>query len=136
MRGLIMSAVAVVLLAGTLETPAMAQTGASGSTRQVLVLAGNQWSSERRWQGSGLPYGDYEQTCRNIRNNGYRLDATCQKRNGKWHNTSLNYRYCRGSIVNDNGHLRCTDGGGYGGGGWRGGVPSGSYQQTCRDIRI
>jgi len=92
---------------------------------------------------NGLPQGDYVQTCRNIRTDGYRLDAECQKRDGGWRGTSLNnVDQCRSPIANDNGHLVCGRGGygngGYPGnyGGWRGGVPSGTYTQTCRNIRM
>ena len=98
----------------------------------------------RRWQG-GIPPGDYAQTCRNISTDGNRLNAECQKRNGKWRRTSLdNIDECSSPIANDNGRLVCGRGGyndggyGYGGynGGWRGGVPSGTYTQTCRNIRM
>jgi|SRR5215813_7043354 len=126
-----MSALVAVLLAGTLGPMSAAQSGASGAVRRVRD--GSAWGLQ--WQGSSLPYGDYQETCRNIRNNGHRLDATCQKSNGDWRNTSLNYRYCRGAIVNDNGHLRCSDNDGYSDR-WRGRVPSGSYQQTCQNIRV
>ena len=133
MRGFAMSALVAFLLVGALGTMSAAQPGASGAIRSVL--AGNDWGLAPQWQGSGLPYGSYQQTCRNMRANGYRLDATCQKRNGDWRNTSLDYRYCRGSIVNDDGHLRCVNEG-YSDR-WRGGgVPPGSYQQTCRNIRV
>jgi hypothetical protein len=133
MRGFVMSALAAVFVAGSLGTMSAAQAGAAGAARRVP--AGSDWSVAPQWQGSGLPYGDYQQTCRNIRNNGHRLDATCQKRNGDWRNTSIDYRDCRGAIVNDNGHLRCSDNDGHSDR-WHGGVPPGSYQQTCRNIRI
>jgi hypothetical protein len=98
-----------------------------------------------RWQG-GIPPGDYAQTCRNIRTNGNRLEAECQKRNGKWRRTSLdNVDQCSG-VVNNDGRLTCGTGGyGYGypdrdrdngyRGGWQGNAPGGSYTQTCRNIR-
>ncbi|SRR5579859_734190 len=55
----------------------------------------------------GIPYGSYSQTCQNIRVNGNDLQASCQKKNGKWKNTSLrNFNGCR-NIENDNGKLRC-----------------------------
>jgi hypothetical protein len=133
MRGSVMPALGALLLCGALGTMSAAQPGASGAVGRVL--AGNDWGVDPHGQGSGLPYGDYQQTCRNIRNNGYRLDATCQKRNGDWRSTSLDYRHCQSSIVNDNGHLRCSSNGGYGDR-WHGGVPPGSYQQTCRNVRV
>jgi hypothetical protein len=111
-----------------------AQPGASGTEGAVFDGIGGAGAAPQ-WQGSGLPYGDYQQTCRNIRNDGHRVDATCQKRDGNWRNTSLNYRSCQGSIVNDDGRLRCSDNGSFGDR-WHGGVPQGTYQQTCRNIRI
>jgi hypothetical protein len=92
---------------------------------------------------NGLPPGDYVQTCRNMRMDGNRLEAECQKREGGWRRTSLNnVDQCGSPIANDNGHLVCGRGGyGYGGypggysGGYQGGVPSGTYTQTCRNIR-
>ena len=54
------------------------------------------------------PPGSYSQTCQNIQVNGNTLNASCQKKNGKWKNTSLhNFRGCR-DIENDNGKLRCS----------------------------
>src|SRR5215471_6731559 len=103
MRSFAMYALFAILLAGTLVSLSTAQSGDSNAARHVLAASDWQWQ-----QGGGLPYGDYQQTCRNIRNNGYRLDATCQKRSGNWRNTSLNYRDCQSSIVNDDGRLRCA----------------------------
>jgi len=55
------------------------------------------------------PRGSYSQTCQNIQVNGDTLQASCQKGNGKYRNTSLhNYQQCRGDIQNINGKLRCT----------------------------
>ncbi len=64
------------------------------------------------WQGN-IPPGDYTQTCRHIRADGNRLDAECQKRDGKWRRTSLdNLNQCPGGVINNDGHLQC--GSGYG----------------------
>ncbi|HKF21989.1 MAG TPA: CVNH domain-containing protein [Candidatus Angelobacter sp.] len=131
MRGFSISALIAVLFAGTVGTMNAAQPGALG-TEGVFNGDGGR---STQWQGSGLPYGDYQQTCRNIHNDGRRLDATCQKRDGNWRNTSLNYRSCQGAIVNDDGRLRCSSSGNYSDR-WHGGVPPGTYQQTCRNIRI
>ena len=91
--------------------------------------------------GSGLPSGSYVQTCRNIRRHGDTLEAVCRSRDGDWHQTTLNdYHDCRGQIVNDGGNLRCNSNydnvGGWYGGSYRGGFPSGSYTQTCQNIRV
>ena len=92
---------------------------------------------------NGLPAGDYVQTCRNMRMDGNRLLAECQKRDGGWRRTSLDASSCSSPIANDNGRLVCGQGGGYGYGGYPGGysggyqgsIPPGSYTQTCRNIR-
>jgi hypothetical protein len=88
------------------------------------------------WQGS-YPPGDYVQTCRNVYMDGNRLLAECQKRNGGWRGTSLdNVDLCTDQIVNNNGHLVCPQGDGGYRGGWQGGIPSGSYTETCRNISL
>jgi hypothetical protein len=83
----------------------------------------------------------YTQTCRDVRRRGDTLEAVCQSRDGDWHQTTLNdYQDCRGQIVNDGGNLRC-DNSNYGNvsgwqGGYRGGIPGGSYTQTCQNVRV
>jgi len=85
------------------------------------------------WQGS-YPPGDYVQTCRNIYMDGNRLVAECQKRNGRWRGTSLdNVELCTDQIVNNNGRLVCPQGDG---GDGQGGIPSGTYTDTCRNIYV
>jgi CVNH domain len=86
----------------------------------------------------GLPYGTYRQTCQNININGNTLSAHCQKVDGGWRNSSIDYRSCRGSeIINENGNLRCGSGeGGYGYHGGAGSLPPGDYKRTCRDMRV
>jgi hypothetical protein len=104
----------------------------------------------------GGPYGSYQQTCRDIRTNGDRVFANCQRADGGWNDTSLDYRNCRGELINDNGNLRCGGGGdnrdydhrgydnrryqdnrgyGYGGRG-EGGLPPGDFKRTCRDMSV
>ena len=65
---------------------------------------------DRRDYGrDGVPDGGYVQTCRDISSNGNTLQATCQKRNGRWRQTSLsNFNQCRSSIENNNGRLTCS----------------------------
>jgi hypothetical protein len=59
------------------------------------------------WRG-GLPPGDYRRTCQNMRVEGNKLYATCQRFDGSWHDTSLsNVSQCRMPIANDNGNLNC-----------------------------
>lgn len=63
---------------------------------------------DRGYYQGGYPAGDYVQTCRNIRTEGDRLEAECQKRNGDWRRTSLDdFDRCRSAIANDNGRLVC-----------------------------
>ncbi len=106
------------------------------------------------------PSGSYQQTCRNIKTHGNTLYAECQDTSRNWHSTQLqDYRRCTGQIQNLNGNLECTGGNGqgvydrdrdrdrdrdedrdhdrdrdrrYG----QGGIPYGSYSQTCQDIRV
>jgi major membrane immunogen (membrane-anchored lipoprotein) len=95
----------------------------------------------------GLPSGSYAETCHDIRTNGTVLQARCQKRDGSFHKTSIDYRQCGGRVFNDDGNLRCGEAsGGYSHpgdyddddrrGGRQGGIPHGDYRQTCRNIRI
>src|SRR5262249_57252046 len=62
-----------------------------------------------------LPSGSYQQTCTDINVvNGSTLAARCQDTNGNWQSTRLtNIQDCTGEIVNDNGSLRCGQGGCY-----------------------
>jgi len=63
------------------------------------------------YQGNGeggLPPGDYRLTCQDMRMDGDRLEARCEKRNGGWRRTSLDdVQRCSSPIVNNNGHLTC-----------------------------
>jgi hypothetical protein len=85
----------------------------------------------------GLPYGTYRQTCQKIRLDGNMLKARCQKTDGGWRNTSLDYQGCQGQVINDNGDLRCGQGGYRGGGQYGyGGLPPGSYRRSCQNMRM
>jgi CVNH domain len=58
---------------------------------------------------NGTPYGGYTQTCQDIRTSGNTLQANCQKRNGKWKQSSLrNFNRCSSEIENNNGKLVCS----------------------------
>jgi CVNH domain-containing protein len=66
----------------------------------------DRWRNRR--DNNGAPRGSYYETCRNIRVDGDTLRASCEKKNGKWRDTSLNnYRRCN-DIENINGKLRCN----------------------------
>src|SRR5215470_11753047 len=76
----------------------------------------------------GGPPGSYLETCRNVRTDGDRLVARCEKRDGDWRDTTLDDVYrCVGDIANVDGHLRCN---------MQSGPPAGDYARTCRDIRM
>lgn len=63
---------------------------------------------DRRDDHDRVPRGSYVETCQNITVSGYTIQASCQKRNGGWRQTSLrNYNQCR-DITNNNGKLRCV----------------------------
>jgi len=89
------------------------------------------------------PPGSYQQTCRDIGVRGDVLTARCQDTGGNWRTTQIrDISYCNGDISNENGALRCNANsgayqGGYNGGYYnQGGIPGGSYSQTCQDVRI
>ncbi|MCU1255449.1 MAG: hypothetical protein JWM83_1748 [Candidatus Angelobacter sp.] len=89
------------------------------------------------------PSGSYQQTCRDIGVRGDVLTARCQDTGGNWRNAQMrDISYCNGDITNENGALRCASSsgayqGGYNGGYYnQGGIPGGSYAQTCQDVRI
>ncbi|HLW55040.1 MAG TPA: CVNH domain-containing protein [Candidatus Angelobacter sp.] len=57
----------------------------------------------------GIPRGGYTQSCRDIHTVGTTLQATCQKKNGKWRQASLRrFNQCVGEIENNNGKLVCS----------------------------
>jgi hypothetical protein len=84
------------------------------------------------------PSGSYQQTCRNIEVRGSTLYADCQDTGGGWQSAQLSdFPRCTGEIGNNNGILQCTKDGNSGYGyGQDGQVPSGSYQQSCRNIQV
>ena len=150
MRVSIISALAAIL---TLATQGITCTGhavslrsyhqlvAGGGMNGVTLNARGLMISESFMteppQREGLPGGDYKETCRDMRMNGYLLQASCQKRDGGWRSTSLDTRSCNRGIINDDGYLRCPDiGGRRHEGGRGGGIPPGDYRATCRDIRV
>ena len=80
--------------------------------------------------GNWLPPGNYKNSCRNMNVNGDILQAQCQRRDGSWRFTSIDYDECYDDITNQNGRLRC---------GQRhhnNMLPRGSYKQTCRDLSV
>jgi CVNH domain len=91
------------------------------------------------WGGAclaqGIPQGSYQQTCNSVSVNGDTLLANCQDANGTWHSASLpGFQRCTSEITNDNGSLRCVMSG-YSTPSQAGNGPSGSYLQSCQDVR-
>lgn len=142
MRSYIMHALTGVLIVGISGGIGLAQAASPGSYRLVVAGTGlNGIAMSVSVIGEpqrGVPGGDYQLTCRDIRNDGNVLKANCQKVDGGWRSTSLDTRSCRNQIVNEDGRLRCAAGGGhgYGPGGWQGGIPPGDYRLTCENIRV
>jgi CVNH domain len=109
----------------------------SSALTAFLVVAGLLGSAGRAQSQGGRPWGDYQQTCRDVNYNGSILTANCQKRDGGWRSSSLDYRNCRGQVINDDGHLRCGQGGSFpGGSAGVGGLPRGDYKLTCNNMRM
>jgi hypothetical protein len=88
-----------------------------------------------RWNGD-FPRGSWDRTCRDARMNGPILRARCDNGRGRWIYTQIDVRACPGErIRNTWGQLTCERGYGYGGG-WSGGLPAGSWGETCRQPRM
>ncbi|MGC2694529.1 MAG: CVNH domain-containing protein, partial [Candidatus Angelobacter sp.] len=74
------------------------------------------------------PPGTYRQSCKNIGMRGDDLYARCRDNRGHWRNASLDGAdRCWGDISNNDGRLVCDR---------NGTLPSGSYSQTCQDVRV
>lgn len=84
----------------------------------------------------GIPQGSYQQTCNSVSVSGDTLLANCQDASGTSHSASLpGFQRCTSEITNDNGTLRCVMSGystptGVGNG------PTGSYLQSCQDVKV
>jgi hypothetical protein len=57
--------------------------------------------------GCTLPYGTYQQTCRNSRVSGGQLTAECRTKSGSWITSSVSVS-CRGDLNNNDGRLGCN----------------------------
>jgi CVNH domain len=83
------------------------------------------------YRGS-LPSGSYTETCREMRvdHDPNRLEAECQRLDGRWRDTALDLRQCDRNIVNNDGSLACrrqTE---------TVRLPPGSYRESCRDFSV
>ena len=84
---------------------------------------------EDRWS-----HGSASKSCQNMERHGNMVMASCQSKDGSWHDTTLRHaNKCQGDIVNDDGNLRCALGSN-GWLGWNNGIPGGTYTQTCRNV--
>src|SRR5438270_6422719 len=82
----------------------------------------------------GVPAGSYQQTCSDISARKGNLYAKCQDGKGKSHSARLShYEKCGSDIANRNGRLECA---GSGGGAAASSQPSGSYTESCKNIRM
>ena len=71
----------------------------------TIVVLGS-WSQA----AFAIPAGNYDFTCRDIRDQNGTLTAVCRAIDGSWVRTRLTYSRCSGRVFiqNINGHLRCT----------------------------
>ncbi|MGH6933322.1 MAG: CVNH domain-containing protein [Dongiaceae bacterium] len=82
-------------------------------------------------EGSRLPPGSWNQTCRDADLNGTILSAECLDRTGRYRYSELNLRYCREPVTNQDGYLTCgeiveeDDG-----------LPPGSWINSCRNYSM
>src|SRR5262249_61953097 len=73
---------------GDLRTTSLDMRGCRGQGN-VINDNGNLRCGEGYGGAYASGYGDYQQTCQDIRSNGWILEARCQKRDGGWRTTSL-----------------------------------------------
>jgi hypothetical protein len=73
-----------------------------------------------------VPNGSYLETCRNVRQSGSVVSADCLDRIGVRSRTTIDMNSCSSDrLSNLDGELRCE-----------GGLPPGSYRQSCNDTVV
>ena len=93
---------------------------------------GSGGSASRPEYRGPLPSGSYTESCRqmSVDRDRHRLEAECQRRDGRWHLTYIDLRDCDRGIVNNDGWLQCQ----------RQAqtvrLPAGSYRDSCRDFSV
>jgi hypothetical protein len=95
-------------------------------------------------EAAKLPPGSYQQSCHNAyvdsSSGKAKLFAECPDRQGNMHHSGVQFMRCSGDIANQDGELGCVQGASGGGqnngapGG--GGLPAGTWQQSCRDPQL
>jgi hypothetical protein len=115
------------------------------SGRDIANDNGHLVCGDHRYSGNygryQMPGGSWQQNCRNARIIRDELHTECRQRDGDWVRESIDLDECRGQPLHtENGRLRCgsyggTGGGNYGGGNFGNRLPSGSWQQSCRNAR-
>jgi hypothetical protein len=86
-----------------------------------------------------IPYGSYQQSCKDIRLKGERdsarIQARCLDRAGQWRKTSFELDRCIGDLANVDGRLVCVAGPVHGGPpGYPGGPPHGRPKDVAVDV--
>ena len=100
-------------------------------------------------EAAKLPPGSYQQSCHNayIDSSGgkMKLYAECPDHQGRMQHSGIQFMKCSGDIANQDGELGCVQGASGGGpnsGGQNngpaggGGLPAGTWQQSCRDPQL
>ena len=77
-----------------------------------------------------LPRGSYKDSCRDMNVEADELWARCQRQDGGWRQSSIDFRNCYRDITNDNGRLVC------GRRHHHNMLPRGSYKDSCRDLSM
>jgi CVNH domain len=118
---------AALLLAGCGALP-MQDGNREGPYSGSYGGGGSRQSNEYR---GPLPAGSYTESCRDMRvdRDRRRLEAECQGRDGRWHDTTLDLRDCDRGIMNTDGRLVCPRQEALR-------LPAGSYRETCRDFSV
>ena len=78
-----------------------------------------------------LPSGSYTESCRDMRvdHDRHRLEAECQRRDGRWRSAHLDLRDCDRGIVNNDGRLESRQQEAVR-------LLPGSYRESCRDFSV
>lgn len=81
----------------------------------ILRCQRDDYDDDSGYDDERLPGGTWRQSCQNGRVDRNILYATCRDNFGSWRQSTLDLRYCRNNVVNQNGRLVCAWSGGGGG---------------------